>query len=193
MARGKHFLDLFFNPASVAVVGASANPSSMNFSLVSNLVNLKFPGRVYPVNPNASEILGMRAYPSLKDIDDGVDLVVSAVPAAATPGVMKDCVEKGVKGVVLVSGGFSEIGDEGRKTQDEMARLLRGAGIRAIGPNALSPINTSKNLAISFHSHQGLPKGKLSFVFQFVRGFKKAPSPRSDSCQGNYPCRGAAP
>jgi acyl-CoA synthetase (NDP forming) len=162
----QHFLDIFFNPNNIAVVGATKNPQKMNFHLVRNLVNLKFPGRIYPVNPNADEILGLKAYPSLESIEDDVDLVVTAVPAVATMGVIEDCVRKAVKGVVIVSGGFSEIGWEGRGVQDEMHRLLRERGIRAVGPNSLSPINTSNNLAIGFGPIERLKRGGVSFIFQ---------------------------
>lgn len=166
MKEQHHFLDVFFNPTSIAVVGVSRNPFKLNFNLFANLVRLKFPGKVYPVNPSVQEILGIKAYPNLTSIEDGVDLVVCAVPAAATLEVIKDCVEKGVKGVVIVAGGFSEIGDDGIKVQAEIAHLLRESGIRAIGPNSLSPINTSNNLVIGFRPYQKLKRGSLSFIFQ---------------------------
>ncbi|MCK4331598.1 MAG: CoA-binding protein, partial [Dehalococcoidia bacterium] len=162
----QHFLDLFFNPRNVAVVGASRNPLTLNFNLVGNLVKLGFSGEIYPVNPNADEILGIGAYASLKDIEGDIDLVVSAVPAHMTLDIVKECVEKKVKGVVLVSGGFSEIGEQGSKMQDEIAYLLKQNGIRAIGPNALSPINSLNNLVVSFHLVEKLRRGSLSFIFQ---------------------------
>ena len=159
-------LDILFNPDSIAVVGASRNPSTPNYNLLANLVRLKFPGRLYPVNPNVPEIDGMKAYPSLKSIEDEIDMVVSSVPAAATLDVIKDCVEKKVKVVVIVSGGFSEVGQDGRKVQEEIALLLKRAGIRAIGPNCLSPINTSNNLVIGFDPHEKLNRGSTSFILQ---------------------------
>jgi acetyltransferase len=162
----QHFLDLFFNPKSIAVVGASTNSSKMNYNLFANLVKLEFPGRIYPINPHAEEILGRKAYPDLKSIEDEVELVVSAVPARATLNVIKDCVAKRVKGIVIVTGGFSEIGEEGRKIQAEVAQLLRESGIRAVGPNALSPINTSNNLVIGFSLRERLKRGGLSLIFQ---------------------------
>jgi acyl-CoA synthetase (NDP forming) len=159
-------LDILFNPDSIAVVGASRNPSTPNYNLLANLVRLKFQGRLYPVNPNVQEIDGMKSYPSLKDIEDEIDMVVSSVPAAATPDVIKDCVEKKVKVVVIVSGGFSEVGQDGRRVQEEIALLLKRAGIRAIGPNCLSPINTSNNLAIGFDPHEKLNQGSTSLILQ---------------------------
>ncbi len=162
----QHFLDSFFYPESVAVVGASGNTNTRNFNLFANLVNLKFPGKIYPVNPNTEEISGVKAYPDLKSIEGNIDLVVVSVPASKTPDIIRDCVAKRVKGVVIVAGGFSEIGERGKRVQDEMLSLLRENGIRAIGPNTLSPINTSNSLAISFSSIRKLTKGGLSLIFQ---------------------------
>ena len=162
----QHFLDWFFYPRNIAVVGASRNPSRPNFYLFRNLIGLGFKGKVYPVNPNADEIQGIKVYPRLKDIEDEIDLVICAASAPITLDVIKDCVEKKVKGVVIVSGGFSEIGQEGVKSQDEIAHLLKESGIRATGPNTLGPINTSNNLAVSFHPINQLRPGKLAFVFQ---------------------------
>ncbi|MFC2006311.1 acetate--CoA ligase family protein [Chloroflexota bacterium] len=161
-----HFLDLFLYPESVAIVGASRNANTRNFCLLSNLVNLKYPGEIYPVNPNSEEILGLKAYPDLQSIVGDIDLAVIAVPASKTLDVVRECVVKRVKGITLVPGGFSEIGEKGKGLQDEIFSLLRESGIRAIGPNALSPINTRNKFIISFHPVGKLPQGKLSFVFQ---------------------------
>lgn len=167
MSNGRrHFLDTFFYPESVAVVGASRNPGTVNFHLVSNLVKLKFPGKIYPVNPNAEEILGLKAYPDLKSIEDEIDIVVVSVSARKTPDIVKDCVAKKVKGVILTAGGFSEIGAGGREAQNEMLRLLRENGIRATGPNSLSPVNSRNNFIVSFGPVEKLPQGYLSFIFQ---------------------------
>jgi len=161
-----HFLDTFFYPESVAVIGAGRSPDTLNFNLVSNLVNLKFVGRIYPVNPNAEEILGLKAYPDLRSIEADIDLAVVAVPATKTLEAVRDCVAKKVKCLTLVPGGFSEIGEGGKKSQNEILALLREHKIRAIGPNTLSPINSRNNLVISFSRVEKLPQGKLSFIFQ---------------------------
>jgi acetyltransferase len=166
MGKTGHFLDLFFNPKSVAVVGASRNQETVNYFLVSNLVNLGFPGKVYPVNPNATEIMGLKAYPSVTSIEDEVELAVISVPARITLDIVKDCVAKKVKGLTIIAGGFSETGAEGRKIQDEIRRLLQENGIRAIGPNALSPINSANNFIVGFRPTSKLPRGGLSFIFQ---------------------------
>jgi len=161
-----HFLDTFFFPSSVAIVGASRNPLSINYRLVENLVRLGFKGRVFPVNPGADEIEGLKAYANLKDIAGHVDLVVSAVPASMTMNIMKQCIDKKVCNVVIVSGGFSEAGENGKKEQDNIANLLKENGIRAIGPNALSPINSSNNLLISFLPTERIISGNISLIFQ---------------------------
>jgi acyl-CoA synthetase (NDP forming) len=161
-----HFLHRFFHPRSVAVVGVSRDPGNINHHLVSNLVNLGFRGDIYPVHHLATEILGLRAYPSISSIDGPVDLAVVALPNTMVLPVLKECVQKGVSRVVIVAGGFSEAGEKGRRTQTEMARLLRENNIRAIGPNALSPINTAENLAISFHPLTEIKRGGLSLIFQ---------------------------
>jgi len=166
MGQSQHFMDIFFNPRSVAIVGASTNPDRLNYNLVKNLLKFNFPGDVYPVNPSAREILGLKAYPSVKDIQADVDLAVVSVSSNATMDVIRDCVAKGVGAVTIIAGGFSEVGDQGRRTQDEIRDLLGKNSIRAIGPNSLSPINAAKNFAISFNSVERLKQGHLAFVFQ---------------------------
>jgi len=163
---GNHFLEKFLYPESVAIVGASRNSLRPNHYLVANLVRLGFQGKIYPVNPEAGEILGLKTYSDLNGIEGPVDLAVVAVPHHLTPRLLQECVAKGIKRVTIVAGGFSETGEEGKKVQREMAALLRKNGIRAIGPNALGPINASLNFAISFFPIQKMKKGGLSFIFQ---------------------------
>jgi acetyltransferase len=162
----QHFLHTFCNPESVAIVGASNNPLRVNHHLVANLVELGFKGRIYPVNPKEEEVHGLRCFSSVKDIDETVDLAAIAVSHAQTLTVLQECVAKGIKRVVMVAGGFSETGEDGKRIQKEMGDLLRENGMRAIGPNALSPINAFANFAISFHRIEEIKRGGLSFVFQ---------------------------
>jgi acetate---CoA ligase (ADP-forming) len=161
-----HFLHKFFYPESVALIGASANPIKPSFNLVGNQVKLGYKGRMYPVHPTEKEIFGVKVYPSVGSIEEVVDLAVIAVPQSQTPQVLRECIEKGIRKVVLVAGGFSEIGEEGRKIQHQMLELVRKSGIRAIGPNALSPINPGHNFAISFHPLEQIKTGGLSLIFQ---------------------------
>ena len=164
--KSEHFLRKFFEPDSVAVVGASNNPSRINYNLAANLVNLGFKGRVYPVHPKEEEILGLKAYPSLMHIDETVDLAVIGVSHSVTLQILRECAQKGIKRVTIIAGGFSETGEEGKRVQEEMARLLKDNGIRAIGPNALSPINVAENFCISFHRLKQIKQGGLSLIFQ---------------------------
>jgi predicted CoA-binding protein len=95
--KAEHFLNTFFYPKSVAIMGASNNPMRINYHLVANLVNLGFQGKIYPVHPEEREIIGLRAYPSVKQIDEIVDLAVIGVSQALTLGVLKECIEKGIR------------------------------------------------------------------------------------------------
>jgi len=164
--RENHLLEKFLHPESVAIVGASRNPLRPNHNLVANLARLGFQGKVYPVNPETDEIAGIKAYPDLKSIEGPIDLAVIAVPYDLAPRLLKESIERGIKRVTVVAGGFSETGEEGKKVQKEMARLLRENGARAIGPNALSPINAHINFAVSFFPIPRLNAGGLSFIFQ---------------------------
>lgn len=166
MKQVDHFLDRFFWPKSIALVGATNNHFKMNFRLMENLVNLNFKGKIYPVNMHAKEILGIRAYPRLQDIPDKIDLVVTAVPASKTMDIVKECDLIGVKRLVIVTGGFSEGGKEGKKLHQEIALFVKEKGIRTLGPNTLSPVNTANNLLISFNPIRKLRRGGLSFAFQ---------------------------
>ncbi len=161
-----HFLHKFFYPESIALVGASNNPMRASYHLVHNLVNLGYQGKMYPVHPTEKEILGVKAYPSVASIGEIVDLAVIVVSQAQTPKLLRQCIEKGIRRVVLVAGGFSEAGEEGRKNQQQMLELVRKSGSRAIGPNALSPINSRHNFAVSFHPIEQLKTGGLSLIFQ---------------------------
>ena len=164
--RENHFLEKFLYPESVAVVGASRNPLRPNHNLVANLAKLGFQGKVYPVNPETDEIAGLKSYPDLKSIPGPIDLAVIAVPYNLAPSLLQEAMERGIKRVTIVAGGFSETGEEGRRVQQGMALLLRQNGARAIGPNALGPINAGTHFAVSFFPIQEFKAGGLSFVFQ---------------------------
>jgi acetyltransferase len=166
MSHVDHFLEQFFKPDSIAIVGATNNPLKMNYRVLQNLVNLSYKGKIYPVNPKTKEILGIRAFARLQDIPDKIDLVVSAVPALKTIKIVKDCCEVGIKNLVIVTGGFSEGGKVGKKLHRDIKALIKENGIRILGPNTLSPIYTSNNLIISYNPINKLNRGNLSFAFQ---------------------------
>ncbi len=166
MNKVDHFLDRFFSPRSVAIVGATNNFFKINFRLMQNLVDLNFQGKIYPVNPREKKISGIKAYAKLRDIPEGIDLVVIAVPAPKALDIIKECDKKGVKQVVIITGGFSEGGKNGKKLHREIASFVKEKEMRIIGPNTLSPINTSNNLAISFNPIRKMRRGGISFAFQ---------------------------
>ena len=158
-------LDAIFNPQSVAVVGASTRPNTVGNDLLRNLVRDKYIGKIYPVNPKADELHGLKAYPTLADIPGDVDLAVFIVPAKAVPGLVGEAKTKGVKGIVIISAGFKESGHEGMEREKELTRLVQEAGIPLIGPNCLGVINPAINLNATFAAKTAL-KGSLGFISQ---------------------------
>ncbi|MEM2890212.1 MAG: CoA-binding protein [Candidatus Hadarchaeum sp.] len=152
----------FFEPESVAIVGASSKPLKVGHELLKNIIEGGFSGKIYPVNPAAEEILGLKCYPSVLDIKEQVDLAVVVVPAQAVPNAVKQCGEKGTKSVVIISAGFSEIGN--RSLEEEVAKVAKQYGVRIIGPNCTGIINTHKNLYATMESRAG--RGEIAFVTQ---------------------------
>jgi acetyl coenzyme A synthetase (ADP forming)-like protein len=159
-------LKCFFEPKSVAVVGASRNPLKFGHSLLENLLDLEFKGKIYVVNPNADEILGLKAYPRVDSIGEDVELAVIIVPALKVPEVLKDCSKKHVKGVVICSSGFRETGEMGQKLENEVLAIAKKAGIRVIGPNTTGIVNTSNNFTTSFVALPKLKRGNVAFIAQ---------------------------
>ncbi|MBU2548182.1 MAG: CoA-binding protein [Proteobacteria bacterium] len=166
MEQETHFLDLFFNPRSVAIVGASDNRVKPSFMLMNNMVRAGFTGRLYPVNPTAETVAGVKAYPDLDSIPETVDLVISAVSPGATLEVVRRCAATGIRRVVVVSGGFSDSNDEGRRLEAELAALVLEKGLYLVGPNTLSPVNTRNRLIVSFNPAEIARPGGASFIFQ---------------------------
>lgn len=135
-------LPMFF-PRSVAVIGASTDEGSIGARLFSNLITTGFSGALYPVNRSAKVVHSVRAHESVLDIADPIDLAFVAVPAAAVIGVAEECARKGVRGICVISAGFSEVGEEGRKREAELVSLVRTAGMRMVGPNCMGLLNTA--------------------------------------------------
>jgi acetyl coenzyme A synthetase (ADP forming)-like protein len=129
-------------PRSIAVVGASRNPQAVGGAVVRNLIASGFPGPIYPVNPSATAIQDLKAYPNVEAIPGDVDLAVMALPAGQVVGATEECGRKGVQALVVVTAGFSEAGDEGRRRQSELLQVCRMHGMRLIGPNCIGVINT---------------------------------------------------
>src|SRR4030042_4531875 len=161
-------LNYIFYPGSVAVIGASSNPQKPGYLCTSNLVNDGFKGKIYPVNPSLSGLLGLKTYSTILDIPGEVDLAISVVPAEQAFSVLKDCIKKRVKGMIFGSAGFSEIGSEiGSNLQYELKEIADKGGIKIIGPNTMGLINTKANLNASFSPGLCLSKiGNVSVVSQ---------------------------
>ena len=135
-------------PRSVAVVGASRRPDSIGGAVFKNLLANEFQGPVYPVNPKAEFVHSVRAFPSLDAIPGPVDLAILTVPHDSVLAAVKECAAKGVRGLVVITAGFREIGPEGRRLEDEVAQVVRGAGMRMIGPNCLGILNTDPAVSL---------------------------------------------
>ena len=160
-------IERFFNPRSVAIIGASRRQDTIGQVLVRNLVTADFTGRVYVVNPNAAAVSGMPAYDTVADIPDDVDVAIVAVPADAVNDVVLDCAAKGVHGMIVISSGFAETGEEGRKRQRHLVGLSRSYGLRLIGPNCLGVINTDPAVSVNASLSPVMPpRGRAAFFCQ---------------------------
>ncbi len=158
-------LTKLFNPKVVAVVGASAKEGSIGYSIMKNIIGSGFDGIVYPVNPKCDNILGVKAFATLREVPDKIDLVLIATPANTVPAIVEDCGKAGVAGIVLISAGFSDTGEEGKVSSLEILEILKKYNMRMIGPNCLGFINTSAKLNASFTNKMALP-GKIAFISQ---------------------------
>jgi len=161
----KHYLTTLFTPESIALYGASDRTDSVGGVVFKNLLSSGFKGRIYAINPKRDEVQGERAYSSLEDIEETVDLAVVATPAPSIPGIVEACGERGVKMMLILSAGFRETGAEGRRLEDRVTRLVRRYGIRLMGPNCLGLIRPEIGLNITFGNNNAKP-GNLAFVSQ---------------------------
>lgn len=140
----------FFEPSSVAVIGASREPGKLGHEILRNIIEAGFKGKLYPVNPKADEILGMKCYPSIKEMPAKVDLAVIIVPARFVPSVITDCDTKGIRAAIVISGGFRESGPAGEELEQQMLEAAKRANIRIIGPNCQGVNSTAAGLCASW-------------------------------------------
>jgi acetyl coenzyme A synthetase (ADP forming)-like protein len=154
-----------FEPKSIAVIGASRSHLKIGHETLLNTVIGGFKGKVYPVNPEAVDIMGLKTYPSVLAIEDEIDLALIVVPAPFVPKVMKECAKKKVKGAIVISAGFGEIGPEGKKLEDEVIATARQAKIRVIGPNTMGYKSPVDNIDASFVFGMANP-GNIALVSQ---------------------------
>jgi acetate---CoA ligase (ADP-forming) len=162
-------MEFFFNPRAVAVVGASAVPTKGGYTILKNLMN-GFKGDIYPVNPRYREIEGLRCYESVRQVPAPVDLAIVFVPADRVPGVVGECAECKISGIMVQSAGFAESGDKGKHLQETVKALCREAGIRLWGPNCMGLVDAVHKHVFSFVSpviwEEGLLAGNVSLIVQ---------------------------
>ncbi|HEX9147244.1 MAG TPA: GNAT family N-acetyltransferase [Candidatus Binatia bacterium] len=157
----------FFRPRSVAVLGASRNPSNIGARIVSAIVKAGFKGPVYPINRNATAIASIPAYPSIRDLPESPELVVIAVPRDTVLDSIDDCAARGVRAVVVITAGFAEIGPDGRELQQRLLEKVRGCGMRMVGPNCLGLMNTDPTVRLNASFAPQFPsRGNVAFCSQ---------------------------
>ena len=165
MARSSagHMLNRFFKPKSIAVIGASKNTTKIGHAALKNILVSDYECKVYPINPHEKEILGIRCYKKITDVPGRVDLALIAVPAKIVPQVVSECVQKKVHGIIIISSGFSEVGNY--KLEEEIKKIIHGTKTRVLGPNTMGYKNASDNLDASFVF--GMPRrGNLALISQ---------------------------
>lgn len=158
-------LDAIFAPRNVAVIGATEASGSVGRTLLWNLVSSPFGGTVYPVNSKRASVLGIKAYPTIGDVPENVDLAVVVTPAPTVPSVIGQCAKKGVRGAIVISAGFRELGPAGLELEQQVLEQARRGGIRLIGPNCLGVMNPLNGLNATFAKGIALP-GNVAFISQ---------------------------
>ncbi len=157
-------LERVLDAESVAVIGASKTVTKRGYQAIRTLVDENYEGRIYPVNPKEKIILGFRCYPSINDIEGPVDVALVATPARTVPAVLEQCGQKGVAGAVILAGGFGELGEEGRKLENEVIAVARRHNVRLIGPNTSGMMNLKKNLNLV--GLKNAPRGDIALLTQ---------------------------
>ncbi|MBI4344063.1 MAG: CoA-binding protein, partial [Euryarchaeota archaeon] len=156
-------LGAIFNPGSIAIIGASRSRGKIGNEILRNLIYGGYEGAMYPINPKAEKVLGLKAYPSVASVPGAIDLAVVAIPADLVPGVVRECVEKGVKCLIITTSGFGEVGRG--DLEEALKALVEGRGTRIIGPNTVGMVNTRIDLNASFFPAAPL-KGGIAFITQ---------------------------
>jgi len=162
---GPHYLDRLFAPKAIAVFGASTRKNAVGTRLYQNLLDAGFQGSIYPINPKYTELEGKRCYPSIRAIDNQIDLVVITTPANTVPDIMRECGEHGVRAAIVISAGFSEGNGTGVHLQEQLLQEAKRHQIRIMGPNCLGLIRTKERLNATFSKNMAQP-GPLALVSQ---------------------------
>src|SRR5829696_1509267 len=158
-------LDAIFRPETVAVVGASDRPGSVGRTIMWNLISNPFGGTVYPANERRQNVLGIKAYPSVSEVPERVDLAVIAAPAPAVPGIIRECVESGVGGAIIISAGFKETGPEGAELERQVLEEARRGRMRIVGPNCLGVMKPPSGFNANFAGAVARP-GNVALLSQ---------------------------
>jgi acetate---CoA ligase (ADP-forming) len=156
----------FFEPQSVAVIGASSTPHKPGNDVIKNIVANGYAGNIHLVNPKGGEIFGIHVYRSIQDLPEGIDLAIIILPAKANPGAVRECAERGIKAAVLAAGGFSEVDAEGESLQGELIKAIKETGIRCIGPNTSGHSSMPHRFTSSFFPLGKIPRGPISYIAQ---------------------------
>ncbi|MGK7390609.1 MAG: acetate--CoA ligase family protein [Candidatus Cyclobacteriaceae bacterium M2_1C_046] len=163
----KQSLNALFNPGSIAVIGASRDENNVGRGLIKNLMESDYQGDIFPVNPKADAIMDLKCYSSVSDIDQKVDLAFIVIPRDAVVDVMKECAEKEIKAVVVISAGFKETDEKGEKLENELAQIAKDNDMAVLGPNCLGVINTHEKVKMNGTFAKTTPgKGNISFISQ---------------------------
>ena len=165
LGEDRNPLDAIFHPRSIAVVGATEKEGSVGRTILWNLLSSPFGGTVYPINPTRPAILGVKAYPSLTAIGEPVDLAVIVTPSKTAPALVEECGQVGIKGVIIISAGFKEVGAEGVELERQVLETARKYGIRVVGPNCLGVMNPVGRMNATFAAGIANP-GRVGFVSQ---------------------------
>lgn len=158
-------LDALFLPSAIAVYGASREPGKVGHEVVANLLKSGYRGRIIPVNPKASEVLGLKCYPNLTNFEGTIDLGIIVVPPPAVVSAVEDAARAGARAVIVITAGFKEVGAEGAARERELASACRSLGVRLLGPNCIGLINTENRMNATF-APQMPPAGKISVISQ---------------------------
>ncbi len=163
------YLDKFFNPQSVAIIGATENPQNITSTIIQNLFEMGFKGSIVPVNPHHDKVFGLKCYSSLLDIKEKVDLSVIAISSDYVPEILNQHIKVGIKNTIIISGGFAEIGDKGKAIEEKVKKICRENGIRVIGPNCIGILDNYSNFSTFFLPWSKVKrpsKGHLSILSQ---------------------------
>ncbi|NGX60266.1 MAG: Succinyl-CoA ligase [ADP-forming] subunit alpha [Chlamydiae bacterium] len=160
-----HPLEPFFKPKSVAVIGATTTPKSVGNAVMTNLISGGFSGKIYPVNPKYDTLFDLKCYPSADKIEESVDLAIIIIPAKIVPAIIDQCVAKKIKGAIIISAGFKELGPEGLKLENEVIAKAKAGNLRLVGPNCLGIMNPLINFNGTFAASMAL-QGSIAFISQ---------------------------